>query len=156
MPETGGVHKWTILDQEEWNQPQPESLQGVNIVAYVSPYDVPEAVRGYYDKDNQKFIIEFKYIGGREALKSATQDKHVTLWVGRDSRRLHRIDFKGEPQEPKWTLQIVPEVDEAIDELASEHQLPPRTGNYELAKRILEKLFSAGASNPFGQSLKPT
>jgi hypothetical protein len=153
----GGVREWTALDQEEWNQPQPENLQGVDIVAFVSPYDVPEAVRSYYDKDNRIFVIEFKYIGGKEALKSATSDRHVTLWVGRDSKRLHRIDLKGRPQEPKWMLRIVPEVDEAIDGLSSKRQVPPRTGNYELAKRILEKLLSTpSATNPFGQLPEPT
>lgn len=160
MAEIGETSKWTALDQEEWNRPQPENLQGVDIVAFMSPYDVPKAVRSYYDEDNRNYVIEFKYIGGEETLKSAAKDEHVVLWVGRDSRRLHRIDLKAGSREPKWTLQIVPEAvpeaDKAIDKLASKSQLPPRTDNYELAKKILERVLSATASDPFGGLPEPT
>ena len=155
MPVSGGAWEWKDLNQEDWNQPQSEDFRGERLVAFVSPYDVPEAVRGYYDEGKKTFAIELKYIGGDETLRSAAKDETVTLWIGRDSKRLYRIDLKGGSQEPKWMVQVLPEVDEAIDELANEPQLPPRTDNYELARRIFRKV-STNPSTPFGQLPEPT
>ena len=69
----------------------PEMVNGVEFRVVVSPYDRPEAVRGYWDDHRRRFVIEFRYMGGTEATRQRPAGDHVTFDVGRHSDRLYRI-----------------------------------------------------------------
>ncbi len=128
------VAEWKALNSRKLNQPSSEEVSGVEIRAYTSPYDVPEAIRVYEYPDKCHFLIEFKYIGGEEAVIPSIEDGYIKLWLGRDSRRLCRVEFDLKQYEPDAVYGI-------IDKLSSEPQSPPRQGNYQIAKEVLGSYF---------------
>lgn len=68
---------------------QPDVL--VNLV--VSPYHIPEAVRGVRLGDG-RFRVEFRYIDGEEPHGKAIKlDSHVTAFEGRLTRRLLALEI---------------------------------------------------------------
>ena len=85
------MSEWVRLDAEKLNTPQLEAIRGVNITVRMSPYDVPEAVRGYYDEELERFVIEFRYIGD-EPFRQKQKGEHITLRIGRHSGRLYGVE----------------------------------------------------------------
>lgn len=128
--------KWRALDSKKLNQPVSENIAGVMRKSYVSPYDVPEAIGVHKDSDSCHVIVEFKYIGEEETLKSWSGEDAIELWLGDKSKRLCKIEFDLREDEPE-------EVNRAIDKLSQELQRPPRQGNYELAKKALLSIFNS-------------
>lgn len=64
---------------------------GVLFNVVVSPYDVPEAVRGF-KVPGGRFRIEFRYIDGEEPGRQVPLDGHVTVTEGRHSHRLLALE----------------------------------------------------------------
>ena len=58
----------------------------------VSPYEVPEAIRGLKTKGG-RFRIEFRYIDGPEHQESKRVDEHIEFFVGKHSGRLMGIEI---------------------------------------------------------------
>ena len=128
------MSEWVRLDSETLNTPQLEAIRGVNITVRMSPYDVPEAVRGYYDKALRRFVIEFRYIGD-EPLKPKQEGEYIKLRIGRHSGRLYGIEVDVDAmkaQAADLNLKVSDAVLQAIDSLLLPK--PSRHENYEVAK----------------------
>lgn len=70
----------------------PPPVQGVILDVVVSPYDVPEAVRGFKTAAG-RFRIEFRYIDGPEPASSPQiLNNHVVAFEGRHSKRLLALE----------------------------------------------------------------
>lgn len=131
------MSEWVRLDAEKLNTPQPQAIRGVNITVRMSPYDVPEAVRGYYDKALGRFVIEFRYIGD-ELLKQKQEGEHITLRIGRYSGRLYGIEVDVDAMRTQ-AVDLILEVSDAVlqaidDSLAHVPPKRSRHENYEVAR----------------------
>lgn len=120
-------------------------FQGEPREAFASPYDVPEAIRGYRLADTRNFIIEMKYIVEDEDRKTVKQNDHVSLQLGKASGRLYAIIFdlgsdiidriSGVVVKLKWTA-----IDRTFKTMIKSDPQSPRIKNYELVRRaILDK-----------------
>ena len=131
--------EWLQLDGKQLNPLQKREIRGVKIDVYLSPYDVPEAVRGFYDESVARFVIEFKYLG--EESTRLKRHKHLELRVGKNSGRLYRIDVDVESLKAEavsLNMHIPELVSEAIDSLAP--AAPDRgRDNYDLAKQVISE-----------------
>ena len=80
-------------DAGEDHGPTPEPIEpGVVVGLIVSPYDVPDAVRGF-QKNGNVFRIEFRYIDGKEPARSPVEvEQHLTAVYGKHSGRLLAIE----------------------------------------------------------------
>jgi hypothetical protein len=137
------LSEWIPLDSRELNQPSTEKVGDVEIIAYSSPYDVPAAMGTYRDENNNPYRIDFRYIGGEEPTKPETMDD-VTLWFGRRSGRLYRIDVN--TAEQRDIVGAV--VEKAINDLVNQGRLLPEHSNYDLVKTVLsENLHSSEGSS---------
>lgn len=129
---------WLTVNPAEFNKPEQKKIHGMNVEVFVSPYDMPEAVRGTYAQESKIFTIEFRYIGGDESLEPVIQEG-ITAFVGKHSKRIYKIEFPIENQRAVG-LRLIPEVLGRLQNHPS-----PRLGNYQVAKEILskrgEKLF---------------
>lgn len=83
---------WLKIAPLEFNRPARREVRGVSFEVYFSPYVVPTGVRGYYDDSLKRFLIEFRYLDD-EAVRTERQDEHVSLRVGRRTRRLFGIEI---------------------------------------------------------------
>lgn len=83
--------EWLRLKNLSASLPPP-SVPGMILDVVVSPYDVPEAVRGIKTADG-RFRVEFRYIDGPEPASSPqTLDNHVVAFEGRYSKRLLALE----------------------------------------------------------------
>jgi hypothetical protein len=150
---------WVRLDTEKLNTPKPQDIRGVNITVRMSPYDVPEAVRGYYDQALQRFVIEFRYIGD-EPLKQEQQGEYITLRIGRHSGRLYGIEVDADAMKARAVSvnfenrlrvpQVSAAILKAIDTLSHHPQKRSRHENYEVAKDAItqkqDQIFASFAT----------
>lgn len=57
----------------------------------LSPFDVPERVRGYRDPDSKNFVIEFGYLGDSERRVPRPLDESISIRIGENSGRPYEI-----------------------------------------------------------------
>lgn len=144
--------KWTQVNWEQLNQPRQEEIRDVEVTVYFSPYDMPEAVKGEYDDKTRRFLIQFRYLGGEEPIDYRDQDEHITLGIGRTTKRLHEIQVDVEklkahhvqlemrPHFADVQKQVAAEVKEAIRTFAKTTTTTSApTGNYTAASGALDQ-----------------
>ena len=85
------TEEWVEADVASKLPPRDEEFRGVHIRVFVSPYNIPEAVRGYGISEPKRFRVEFRY---PEQDRSYIPVKHgpLELHVGKSSGRLCKID----------------------------------------------------------------
>jgi len=132
----------------EWRPLVPEDLVGQDIVThqsgvtirvFVSPFDVPEGVRGYYDDSAHVFRIEFKYPFDEELVPQAKAPDNLRLFVGKNSGRLKQIEVDVDALGAEVLLvHVVPNlVDQAIEELSKSPPARVRHANYDLTRKVI-------------------
>jgi len=138
---------WLEINPKEFSASEHVQIRGVNIEVFLSPFDLPEAVRGSYDRDAKKFLIEFRYIGGNEPLATDMLESD-TISIGKHSKRIYKIELGqvGLTEGEKIGLRLIlPKVNAVLESLEHNRDSARRAGNYRVAKKILqqraEKLF---------------
>ncbi len=129
------MREWIQVNPHELNKPKVERRNGVDIQVFVSPYDIPDAVRGNYDQSRRVFVVDFRYLADDEDKVEHGGDEHIKYFVGRESRRLHRIEIDVDRLDVNA---VGLEVNKVIANLPEADRRPSRRGNYEAAGRILE------------------
>jgi len=128
--------RWLSVDPTTFDPAKMIIQKGVEFHVFVSPYDLPDAVRGHFDAKVDRFLIEFRYLSNERA-ERVRVDPHVVLDVGVRSRRLQRIevDVNG-----LGAGQVALRIDKAIDSLPSllrSSRVPQ--ANFEVARNVLRK-----------------
>jgi hypothetical protein len=130
-----GTAGWIEVDADRYESESSGGGKDLEFHVYVSPYDLPEAVRGEYVARESMFFIEFKYIG-EESLERQIADDYVTMYVGRHSNRLYRIAVD---VDKLGARSIVIRVSKAIDTLSDRlgaKRVP--IDNFRVAKDVIE------------------
>lgn len=81
---------WIPLKPEEIDSKEQTAGRGVHLELSLSPYDIPERVRGYYSDELKRFVIEFRYINDEPLVERKLSD-HVTAKEGKSSGRLYDV-----------------------------------------------------------------
>jgi hypothetical protein len=132
---------WVPLDANTLALPKHRTIRGVDITLVTSPYDIPEAVRGDYNKELRRFVIEFRYMSD-EPLERYKCGKDIILRIGRNSGRLYSIEIDIHDlstQEINLRMNVAKAATNAINRLAHEAEKPQRQANYEVAKDAIEE-----------------
>ena len=127
--------KWIRLPASQLDE-QTRVENGVEITVFCSPYDVPRAVRGDYDQDRQRFVIEFKYIQS-EPTEKEHLDEHVLARVGRHSGRIILLEIDVDEVEAS-SVQLNLAVPELVEDALEHPRGAKRQLNTAIARRILE------------------
>jgi hypothetical protein len=131
---------WVKLDTAQFSHETQEKIRGVDITVVMSPYDVPEAVRGDYDESIERFVIEFRYIGD-EPWSLEEHDGNIALRIGKNSGRLYGIEVntnKLKAQAITLRVQAIQSsIQKAIDTLGRRPKRFSRKKNYQVAKDII-------------------
>lgn len=141
---------WIQVDDSRYEA--TESLSGgrrVLIEVSVSPYDVPQLVRGEFCVERNRFIVDFRYLTD-EPTKSVRLDDHAIGRVGKNSGRLYSLELDVNAMSVE-SIDLRVKVDQAISELA--HAVKPklaRTKNYALAKQVVDDYWA-----PLTELLRP-
>ncbi len=140
--------EWIEVDQSALAEPRTETRNGASWRVSVSPLDIPEAVRADYDKAIKRLAIQFKYLTEDEPTVE-TIEQDISLFLGRNSHRLHRIEIQveGPGERAKWE-EVAKAIGRSIERFMSTSRIKPnRLGNYRAAEQIIEteqgKLFGS-------------
>ena len=128
--------RWLPVDAAAYDSDETVVRRGVEFHVFLSPYDLPEAVRGRLDPAAKRFVIEFRYLSEERATEVVV-DANVRFHVGKRSRRLQSIevDVRG-----LGATQIALRIDQAIDSLPSKLRAShvPRA-NFAVAKSVFHR-----------------
>ncbi|NQU21609.1 MAG: hypothetical protein HQ567_10025 [Candidatus Nealsonbacteria bacterium] len=133
--------EWIELDPETLQQLDRTTQDGVEIIVGLSPYDIPDGVRGSKDDQSGRFVIELRYLDNEEEKIAECPGKEVSLIVGKHSKRLYEIHVdvdKLKATEVGLRL-MLPEVDDAIEKLSHRPQYANRIRHYEVAKDVISR-----------------
>lgn len=138
------MSEWHRINPVKFNRPRQEKIHGTSVEVFASPYEVPIAVRGGVNLQSGNFVVEFKYIGGEEPLFVVTPTNELQLELGRNSKRIFRLELASKAAGIKPTIQdVVLALDRAIADLSNKE-------NYDLAKLVVkeraDKLKAAAAA----------
>lgn len=88
------VADWIQVDESRYNQIK-HAKSGIDsrtviIEMSLSPYEVPNQVRGDYDEQSKKFVIDFRYIDSEDVMPLVL-DTHMSAFVGERSGRVYSL-----------------------------------------------------------------
>lgn len=130
------LSRWLPIDPNAFDPDEKVTHHGVEFHVVVSPYDMPDAVRGRYDQSLQRFVIEFRYLAKEEA-RSVSLDDHVILHIGTQSSRIQgiEVDVKG-----LGASQVALKMEKAIASLPARlpaSRLPD--GNFAVTRNVISR-----------------
>lgn len=150
--------EWLRLNRHNLNKPSRKSIRGAEVIVFMSPYDIPEAVRAGVDAATGRLVIQFKYSAGSEdpdePLDTESKAGPVRLMVGRHSHRLYRVELDAvRLNVDQVEVHVLQKVDEAIDRLSENRRRPPNRGHYGVARKVIAErggdlLKELGGCNP--------
>lgn len=86
---------WIHVHYEDIEQSESPKKRGVAVRFMVSPLDVPDMMRQSVQDlpcGRQEFVMEFKYLAAKEALRHFEQDG-IKIEVGKNSKRVYRMSI---------------------------------------------------------------
>ena len=111
-----------------------QQSDGVEIVVGLSPFDIPEGVRGHFDDARERFVIELKYMDTSERRLPQKLNQSVTVFVGENSHRLYEIELDVDKLGAESVQLSL--VQKAIDSAVT--NVPNKANRlYGIAKRVL-------------------
>jgi hypothetical protein len=104
------------------------------------PHEVPQAVRGEFDKQINRFVIEIRYLDDEDFKRTAI-DEIVSLRIGKKSRRLLGIELdttRVNVTEVQFEVkELEQEIERALDKLVR-GESGREQSNYSMAKSAIE------------------
>ena len=146
------MSSWVLLNATDLDMPHEiEKIGGTEVRIELSPFDIPEAVRRIYNSDKNICIIEFKYMGEPEPSEPLVVFRHenteVSLKTGKRSKRLYRIEIKGEIGRRVDLTVKMPDIVKAIEEALKHTDKWRERSNYQVANKILDNKKEALEAN---------
>ncbi|MCI4567570.1 hypothetical protein [Lysobacter sp. CFH 32150] len=134
---TSLVPEWIEVDESRYDKEvEQKKPRGIVVSLSVSPHEVPQLVRGQYDSERKRFIIEFRYLDD-ESTHSVRIDEHTHAHVGKRSNRIYSIEIDVESLNVGAVAWRV-EVDKAIRDLAAPYRTRhAKPSHYEMAKKVV-------------------
>ena len=136
------MNGWLKLDPQRLDKPNGRNVpkEGVHIEVHMSPYDIPDAVRGEYNKYTNRFVIEFRYIG-EEPWRAQTIAEHVVARIGKNSGRIYGLEVNVDALKASSVeFALLPAITEGIDRLArTSTNKSILSDRYRIAKEAIQE-----------------
>lgn len=131
---------WIKLQSLKLNPVRHENVSGTDVEVAFSPYDVPDAARGYRDQANNCYVFEFRYISGDEPLEATLREEGVKVWTGKNSHRVYSlmVDASNIQNRSLIVDTLRTRLGSAIEKVASIHSSTARSGNYKVTRDVLD------------------
>ena len=117
----------------------------IEVGILISPYDIPDGVRGGYDKDLGRFVVEFRYMVDEE-YRHFDVDDGVCIRLGKHSSRIvgievdvDRLNISQVTVKVDRSAAASAAIDKAIRNVEkAKDARARRRENYVVAQRVLE------------------
>ncbi len=150
--------RWLRIDPERYDELHEIGMfyRDLELNIVVSPNDIPDSVRGGYDEEHKKFVIEFKYMV-REEYEVDQVSEEVEVRIGQHSGRILGFEIDVDVLKarsigrlnlaaPATTAKPFRAVEAAIELVVSRSEAT-RMENYNVTRRVLqdrqEEVFEA-------------
>lgn len=135
--------KWIKVDWDSVNTRRDETVHGIKVKMFASPYDVPEALRTVLDEDKKKLVIEFRYLN-EEPTEEKRHNAYITYGLGKFSKCLYSLSFDinsltVENRKGKFTK--YDKIVGVINQLLKESKQTAPLDNYELARDAVKAKY---------------
>lgn len=134
------VAEWIDIDPSRFNDERTTTKDGVELIVGMSPYDLPDGVRGYYADHQDQFVIQFRYLSDDEPQTEVVCNEHVKFFVGVHSKRLYAIhvDVCGMGANSiNLKVEVPEEITRAFKGFTQERHHSSRAKNYSVAGKVL-------------------
>lgn len=123
-------------------------LPGLNVKLaqerFISPFEIPRGVRGFYDQDRKQFMIEFKYITREPSEVDEGGPPEIKTLLGRKTGRILGFEIDVDALNVSTVSLRLGAIDQALKAVKPRTALP-RPENSRIASRVLhdrsEELF---------------
>ena len=113
MSDKQTVDHWIPVQADRYDEPHEVGLED-EVDSFISPYDVPDGIRGTYNQKRKRFVIEFRYLVDEDYRTRRAERGPVRVRLGRHSRRI--VGFEIDSQELKSSKESSQERDRAADD----------------------------------------
>jgi len=136
--------EWISVDPQELDTVQSHTENGVEINIGLSPYQIPEGVRGYYDEELERFVIELKYLDDDEELERVWDAHHISLFAGKGSHCLYEIhvDVKSLDVNAVSLKLSTKKVEDEIRRMAEDNRFAKMRRHYHAVNEAIGKVES--------------
>lgn len=150
------MNTWLKLDERSLNEPQVKSKSGVRLEISLSPFDIPEAVRGFKEAGSGWFCVQFRYPDSEDGVTRTVSDT-MTVEEGKESGRIQilRVNVEKlavEKVELALKVKVNRELNEGLSRFFKARTSGFAARQHGLAKRILNEkgrdLLSSLATSP--------
>ena len=83
--------RWIRVDADRYDEPEEVGLE-VEVGVFISPYAIPDSVRGTYDNERKRFVVQFNYMVD-EPWSLMETNQPVAVRVGKHSRRVVGLEI---------------------------------------------------------------
>ena len=83
--------RWIRVEADRYDEPEEVGLE-VEVGVFISPYAIPDSVRGAYDNESKRFVVQFTYMVD-EPWKLMKTNQPVAVRVGKHSRRVVGLEI---------------------------------------------------------------
>jgi DNA polymerase II small subunit/DNA polymerase delta subunit B len=142
------MRKWQHVNTDQLNNPRKSSIRGVDVTVYFGQDDMPAGVRGGFNPERNRFVIEFDYQTEPEPRKVVRYDTHIRLHVGRWSNRIFEIEIDTVAMNVQ-AIRLLPQVQSVLDKLKNQPENESRMfgldriDNYAAASGAFEQVLPA-------------
>jgi hypothetical protein len=135
------MSNWIRVDPRQLRHPQPrqETHRGINLTFHVSPYDIPEAVRGYYDSVRNVCVIQFRYLDAPVPARDPVRQGEVAFYLDKQGQRILSVEIPKSNLSKAAPEQIFLNLQSAVTEMAKKRPEPRNFENYDFANEVLSE-----------------
>ena len=141
--------RWIRVNPHDYDQPHEIGMAEVEVNVFISPFEIPRGVRGFYDEARKRFVIEFKYITREPSELSEGGPPEIRTVVGRKTGRILGFEIDVDRLQATSVSLRLGAIDQALEAVRRNSSLR-RPENSRIASKVLhdrgEELFSAMAS----------
>ena len=116
--------RWIRVDPNKYDEPGEIGMTADVEVVFISPFEIPRGVRGYYDDVRERFVIEFKYITREPTENKDVGPSGVTTVVGSKTGRILGFEIDVNALGATSVSLRLRAVQEAIEAVRGEHAAP--------------------------------
>lgn len=141
--------RWIRVNPHDYDQPHEIGMGEVEVNVFISPFEIPRGVRGFYDDARKRFVIEFKYITHEPSEVDEGGPPEIRTVVGRKTGRILGFEIDVDRLQATTVSLRLGAIDQAL-EAVRKHSSLKRPENSRIASKVLhdrsEELFAAMAS----------
>ncbi len=135
------MKQWISVDQASLDLDHEETIRGVHVHMSASPYDIPEAITGYYCSDRERFIIEFRY-ADTEPTKKESANEYTDVVKGAYTGRVYQVCIDVESSSAEQVSLVVEEQAEMQPAIDPRYSTASFDNTFERMKSTMDRFTS--------------